>query len=81
FDSAYGATPEAGLVQGVDGFFYGTSNAGGDYSEGAVFQISPSGTFKIQHSFGGIDGNAPDAGLVVGTDGNLYGTTAEGGIN
>jgi uncharacterized repeat protein (TIGR03803 family) len=77
-----GAYPQAGLVQGIDGKFYGTTEEGGANSNGTVFKITPSGTLTTLHSFDGTDGAFPQAGLVQGTDGKLYGTTEEeGGAN
>ena len=78
-----GGTPFAGLVQGSDGTFYGTTYGGGANGLGSVFRISPSGTHTTLYSFG----NSPDDGdtsfswLVQGSDGNLYGTTDDGGTN
>jgi uncharacterized repeat protein (TIGR03803 family) len=76
-----GAEPEAGLVQGSDGNFYGTTFAGGTNGDGTVFRISPSGNYTNLYSFVGPpnDGRYPYAGLVQGSDGNFYGTTLEGG--
>jgi uncharacterized repeat protein (TIGR03803 family) len=77
-----GQNPQAGLVQGSDGNFYGTTRAGGTNHWGTVFRISPSGTETNLHSFvGSPDGKFPYAGLVQGSDGNFYGTTEEGGTN
>jgi uncharacterized repeat protein (TIGR03803 family) len=76
-----GAGPEAELVQGTNGDFYGTTAYGGANSEGTVFRITPSGTLKTLHSFDGTDGEYPDAGLVLGANGKFYGTTDEGGAN
>jgi YVTN family beta-propeller protein/uncharacterized repeat protein (TIGR03803 family) len=80
-----GIEPEAGLVQGTDGNFYGTTSSGGVNDDGTVFRITPSGTLTTLWSFcsedGCIDGVEPEAGLVQGTDGNFYGTTTFGGAN
>jgi uncharacterized repeat protein (TIGR03803 family) len=85
-----GLFPEAGLVQGTDGKFYGTtSNGGGGYDDdnGTVFSITASGeltTLYIFCSRGGqycTDGSEPFAGLAQGNDGSFYGTTAGGGAN
>jgi uncharacterized repeat protein (TIGR03803 family) len=77
---ADGGQPAAGLVQGVDGNFYGTTQVGGASGIGTVFKISADGVLTNLHSFsGGSDGNTPLAGLVLGADGNLYGTTAGSG--
>jgi uncharacterized repeat protein (TIGR03803 family) len=77
-----GANPQAGLIQGSDGNFYGTTYGGGTYNNGTVFQISPSGTYTSLYSFANYpDGANPEAGLVQGSDGNFYGTTEQGGMN
>jgi uncharacterized repeat protein (TIGR03803 family) len=75
-----GETPYAGLIQGSDGNFYGTTYFGGANNLGAVFKVTPSGTETILYSFaGGSDGEHPYAGVIQGNDGNFYGTTYQGG--
>ena len=79
-----GESPVAGLVQGSDGDFYGTTEQGGTFGNGTVFRISPSGSYSNLYSFGGSSNNAdyvvfPAAGVVQGTDGNFYGMTYGGG--
>src|SRR5437870_7525240 len=65
--------PRAGLAQGRDGNFYGTTALGGTNGErGAVFQITPSGLLTVLHSFQGTDGALPWAGLAQGSDGLWY---------
>jgi uncharacterized repeat protein (TIGR03803 family) len=85
FDYTDGYESDAGLVQGTDGKFYGTTEYGGVYSGGTVFKITASGTLTTLHNFCSQtacpDGLAPLAGLVQATDGNLYGTTSGGGAN
>jgi uncharacterized repeat protein (TIGR03803 family) len=77
-----GGYPDAGLVQGSDGAFYGTTYGGGANGSGTVFKISTNGVLTSLYSFtGASDGAGPDAGLVLGTDGNFYGTTENGGSN
>ena len=74
--------PDAGLVQGSDGNFYGTTSVGGTNNSGTVFKISANGALTSLYSFtGSNDGAYPDAGLVQGSDGNFYGTTSSGGTN
>jgi len=80
-DTPDGAEPSAGLVQGTDGNFYGTTYAGGTKGDGTVFQITTNGTVTILHHFNqGIgDGAGPNGTLIQGSDGNFYGTTYTGG--
>jgi uncharacterized repeat protein (TIGR03803 family) len=82
-----GAAPNAPLVQGADGSFYGTTSVGGtstacDLGCGTVFKILPNGAFLTLYDFDGTDdGEYPSGGLVQGTDGNFYGTTGGGTSN
>jgi uncharacterized repeat protein (TIGR03803 family) len=87
-DCTHGANPVAGLVQGADGSFYGTTYTGGGAAGcvggcGTVFKITPGGALTTLYSFCSEsncpDGQFPNAALVQGTDGNFYGTTSEGG--
>jgi uncharacterized repeat protein (TIGR03803 family) len=81
--SSDGANPEAGLTQGTDGNFYGNTDLGGASSLGTVFEITPSGTESVLHSFAGgsSDGANPSANLIQSSDGNLYGSTGAGGTS
>jgi uncharacterized repeat protein (TIGR03803 family) len=74
-----GQSPEAGLVQGTDGNFYGTTSEGGAGRNGTVFKIMPGGTLTTLHNFDYTGGSYPEAGLVQGTNGTFYGTTSYGG--
>src|SRR4029077_9535390 len=78
-----GAVPIAGLVEGSDGNFYGTTALGGAHFRGTVFKIDATGSLTTLHSFSGSpsEGANPVAALVQGTDGNFYGTTASGGAH
>jgi uncharacterized repeat protein (TIGR03803 family) len=80
FDSTNGAHPEAGLIQGTDGSFYGTTQYGGFHGTGTIFRLTPQGKLNTFYNFGAISaGYGPLAGLLQGTDGNFYGSTAFGG--
>jgi uncharacterized repeat protein (TIGR03803 family) len=81
FDNTDGAFPYAGLVQGANGQFYGTTATDGANGDGTVFKMTPSGTLTTLHNFDNTDGSYPEARLVQATDGNFYGTTLNGGAN
>jgi uncharacterized repeat protein (TIGR03803 family) len=84
-----GKNPYGALVQGGDGNFYGTTEAGGSFGSGVVFKMTPQGVLTIIHSFGGdvvdlsgstaADGTGPQSALIQASDGNFYGTTSGGG--
>lgn len=77
-----GAYPWSTLVQGADGYFYGTTLSGGQFGAGNIFRVTPSGILTQIYAFtNGFDGAYPHGALVVGSDGNFYGTAAYGGTN
>jgi len=89
FDWTNGAWPDAPLVQGLDGDFYGTTSSGGSgvgtYGGGTVFKLTPKGVLTTLYNFCSdgsqcADGYDPNTGLVQGPDGNFYGTTYFGGL-
>jgi len=85
-----GSTPNAGLVQGIDGDFYGTTVDGGNGGGclfpnigcRTLFKITLGGTLTTHYSFcsqsGCPDGGYPYAALVQATNGDFYGTTVTG---
>jgi uncharacterized repeat protein (TIGR03803 family) len=73
------ANPNAGVIQGADGNFYGTTQVGGTRDVGTVYRMTPAGVVTVLHSFTGPDGADPFAALVRASDGNFYGSTALGG--
>jgi uncharacterized repeat protein (TIGR03803 family) len=81
-ENADGATPLGGLLDGGDGYFYGTAAQGGTDGNGVLFAIPADGsTFTVLHSFTGTDGARPVAELMVASSGKLYGVTSTGGVN
>ena len=89
-----GQNPDAGLIQGSDGNFYGTTEDGGsapsahcsDNPCGTIFEITPapSGTLTTLYSFcvkgeQCTSGGGPVALLSQATNGDFYGTTTEAG--
>src|SRR5438270_13272494 len=81
FNGGDGRSPEAALVQGSDGNFYGTTVLGGMHLKGTVFKIDAAGNLITLHSFSGSPGDEALrlSWLVQGTDGNFYVTTASVG--
>jgi len=81
-----GASPVAGLISDSSGNLYGTTQSGGTYYVGTVFELTPKAgggwTEKIVHNFDSNnhkDGYSPIAGLIIDATGNLFGTTYSGG--
>ncbi len=75
-----GAYPDAGLISGGDGYYYGTTSQGGRYNNGTLFRITTNGILTTLYQFsGGSDGSNPTGGLMQASDGDFYGTTEYGG--
>jgi uncharacterized repeat protein (TIGR03803 family) len=93
FDLTTGYNPNAPMIQGNDGNYYGTTTLGGKTATptcvaafasstcGTVFKITPSGTVTFIYEFAKTDGAGPIGPVIQGTDGNFYGTTSEGGTS
>ncbi len=77
----FAAFPYAGVVQGSDGYLYGTTQFGGTNGSGTVFKMTTNGAVVWTFSFNDTDGYEPDGGVTFASDGNLYGTTDFGGTN
>lgn len=81
-----GAEPEAPLIEGTDGDFYGTTFYGGNSNDaGTLFSITAAGELTTRYTFcskGGqdcTDGAYPEGAIVVSAAGDLYLATAGGG--
>jgi len=75
-----GAFPSGGVVFDQSGNLYGVFSQNGPNNNGAVYELSPSGSGwqeSTVHSFTyqGDDGSTPQGGLFFDNAGNLYGTT------
>jgi uncharacterized repeat protein (TIGR03803 family) len=74
--------PIGGLIEGLDGALYGTTELGGSSNNGTIFRINKDGTgTTVLKSLGLVEGGAeqPNCTLVQASDGLLYGTSAFGG--
>jgi uncharacterized repeat protein (TIGR03803 family) len=76
-----GGAPYGSLVEGSDGNFYGMAEGGTIPVYGTVFQMTPSGSVTLLHSFTGPDGKSPSGNLLEGSDGSLYGFMPRGGAS
>ena len=81
-----GLNPHAGVVQGPDGFLYGTTQQGGPSSLGIIYKVGTDGQgFTLLHALASDSaGNAPEGASpqsvpLFASDGNLYGTALFGG--
>jgi uncharacterized repeat protein (TIGR03803 family) len=82
-----GSTPIGSLVLASNGIFYGTTAAGGPFTDcpvflgcGAIFEVSAHGEIRTLHNFDGdSEGGLVSAALIQATDGDLYGTARVGG--
>jgi len=85
--STDGWSPQFGdLIIDAGGNLYGTTNRGGTYDAGTVFEVSPNGSGgwneAILWSLGGPgDGAKPYARVAQDGSGNLYGATTQGGAS
>jgi uncharacterized repeat protein (TIGR03803 family) len=75
------------LVEGLDGFLYGTTEADGplvNYANyGTIYRLQKDGSgYTVLHDFGTDDvpGAYPGAGMVKDTAGVFYGMTYDGGV-
>jgi uncharacterized repeat protein (TIGR03803 family) len=80
FGGEDGNLPYSGLIRDAGGNLYGTTEEGGEFGEGVVYKVTPSGQEFVLYNFtGGSDGDYPQSGVVRDSSGNLYGTTHYGG--
>ena len=90
--NADGIGPVGALMQGADGYFYGTAARGGATGSGTIFRVRFDGTgFEVLRTFPVLtqasssdpftnaDGAVLLAGLTDGRDGRLYGVASTGG--
>ena len=75
--------PDAGLTIDKFGNLYGTTQLGGAYNQGTVFELTPGSSGWVEtvlYNFtGNQDGGQPASNVIIDSTGHLYGTTTLGG--
>ena len=84
FHGPDGSNPYSSLIADANGNLFGTTNLGGAYDDGTVFEIvkTASGYASAPTtlvSFNGSNGKAPYGSLMFDANGDLLGTTSAGG--
>jgi uncharacterized repeat protein (TIGR03803 family) len=76
-----GFWPEGAIVEANNGKIYGTTERGGEFEGGVLFEWDPvNNKYKKKFDFG-INGYYPDGSLIQAHNGKLYGMTNHGGIS
>ncbi|PZU84972.1 MAG: hypothetical protein DI529_10685 [Chryseobacterium sp.] len=81
-----GGRPNGNLIQLSNGKLYGTTNSGGAYASGVLFEYNPAtNTYTKKIEFNYLDlagsGSAPSlGGLLHASNNKLYGMTSHGGL-
>jgi uncharacterized repeat protein (TIGR03803 family) len=83
FNGTNGAAPSGALIADTAGDLFGTTEFGGVYGDGTVFELTKTNAgyaaSTVLVSFNGFNGATPDAGLIADAAGDLFGTTQGGG--
>jgi uncharacterized repeat protein (TIGR03803 family) len=75
-----GGQPFSALIEGTNGFLYGTTVYGGTFNTGTIYSIPLSGgNPDTLYSFDSTSGRAPGAPLTQHTNGTFYSDSAWGG--
>jgi len=81
FDPSEAVFSNAELVEGADGYLYGSAYGGGSTSYGTIYRSDKLGNLVNLHSFDSAagEGRYPEGGLTQASDGTLFGVTLAGG--
>lgn len=86
---ADGKDPVAPPVMDAQGNLFGTTNVGGPFGPGVVFEVIPNGVNSqenVLYAFcpqlnNCLDGSAPESAVTLDSSGNIFGTTTSGGAH
>ena len=78
---ADGMFPMGGVTLDGQGNLYGTTEYGGAFGDGIVYEYSAAGVLSTLVTFSGPNGWNPEGNLVFDSTGNLYGITNQGGTS
>lgn len=80
--SSDGTFPVAGLVMDGSGNMFGTTETGGAFADGSIFEYSSSNGYSQLASFSARNngGYSPDDTMILDGNGDLFGTTSSGGV-
>jgi uncharacterized repeat protein (TIGR03803 family) len=80
FNGANGSTPLSGVVRDGVGNLFGTTQHGGAYGAGAVFEVGQySGVATLLGSFDGANGVTPSGGVALDAQDDVFGAAQRGG--
>ncbi|HEX4414522.1 MAG TPA: choice-of-anchor tandem repeat GloVer-containing protein [Lacipirellulaceae bacterium] len=80
FDGTNGYRPQAGMIADKLGNLYGTTDAGGPYNRGVIFELfAGTNVLTPLAAFDSATGSQPMGDLIADAAGNLFGTTSAGG--
>jgi uncharacterized repeat protein (TIGR03803 family) len=75
-----GSEPSGALVFDSAGNLYGTTEIGGTFGKGTIYELTPSGQKIILHNMNMHEGFRPNGSLIFDAEGNLYGTASGGAL-
>ena len=82
FPTAEGTSPTSNIIEGSDGWYYGSAASGGSDEGGTIFRFNLEGDFEVLHNLSpSADGSSPEAAMLETSPGEFLGTCRNGGEN
>ena len=79
FNGTNGYTPLGGITFDGDGNMFGTTQFGGAFNKGTIFEFVKGGTAITSLASFNTNTSSPEAGVTLDSAGNIFGTTPYGG--